>query len=151
MSRKFLYVFILTIHFNFCTCSENISERYNFSNTKCENDFDYYLEMVMELEPWALRSEYIWQDLSKILWQLKYWCCIILVFDSSTKIQSGLITGNLIDLGNYDECIDVEHVTPNITINGQYCQLVVNWKIPGYTPKTRLWNVGFSKAMVIII
>lgn len=45
------------------------------------------------------------------------------MLDSSTKIPNGILTGNLIDFGNYDECLSVsgngfstQHCMASITI-----------------------------------
>jgi hypothetical protein len=47
---------------------------------------------------------------------------LLSVWDSSAKLQSGLVTGNLNSLGNFDECInirDVQDVTG--VLSGKYC------------------------------
>jgi hypothetical protein len=46
------------------------------------------------------------------------------VFDSWSKVQSGIFNGNTIDLGNYDQCLAFSHKpsTQNIDeIEPQYC------------------------------
>lgn len=44
------------------------------------------------------------------------------VWDSSAKLQSGLLTGNLNSLGNFDECVSITDVQ-NLTgsFSGQHC------------------------------
>ncbi|KAH8274711.1 hypothetical protein KR026_001879, partial [Drosophila bipectinata] len=56
------------------------------------------------------------QDLKATkLWALK-------VIDSWGSLPSGIFTGNLIDLGNYDECLGINHaVTSSHSIKGKYC------------------------------
>ncbi|EDV44675.1 uncharacterized protein Dana_GF20203 [Drosophila ananassae] len=49
------------------------------------------------------------------LWALK-------VIDSWGFLPSGILTGNLIDLGNYDECLSINHaVTSSHSVKGKYC------------------------------
>jgi hypothetical protein len=44
------------------------------------------------------------------------------VWDSSAKIQTGLMTGNLNSLGNFDECISVKNISNHDTyFSGQHC------------------------------
>ncbi|GFG33259.1 hypothetical protein Cfor_03997 [Coptotermes formosanus] len=48
-------------------------------------------------------------------WAVKMW-------DSSAKIQTGLMTGNLNSLGNFDECISVKNISNHDTyFSGQHC------------------------------
>jgi hypothetical protein len=47
------------------------------------------------------------------------------VWDSSAKAQTGLMTGNLNSLGNFDECISVTNVSNNIDFSGQHCLATV--------------------------
>lgn len=47
------------------------------------------------------------------------------MLDASTKIQSGMLEGNIMDFGNFDECIELEHEYSDDTggdiIIGKYC------------------------------
>lgn len=49
------------------------------------------------------------------------------MLDASSKIPSGILAGNLEDLGNFDECLAIkEKVNDNIgVIYGKYCQLSI--------------------------
>jgi len=48
------------------------------------------------------------------------------VWDSSAKAQTGLMTGNLNSLGNFDECISVTNVSNYDTkFSGQHCLATV--------------------------
>lgn len=48
------------------------------------------------------------------------------VADAFGKLQSGILSGNLISLGNFDECLSVRHtVRPNDQFQGQYCLMQV--------------------------
>lgn len=43
------------------------------------------------------------------------------VLDSTGRIPVGLMKGNMIDLGVYDECVNINHKLENDTIKGRYC------------------------------
>lgn len=44
------------------------------------------------------------------------------VLDSTSRFQSGILTGNNIDLGNFDECLETSH-SQNSILRTQYCLL----------------------------
>ncbi|XP_046748057.1 nose resistant to fluoxetine protein 6-like [Diprion similis] len=69
----------------------------------CLRDSDVYIASLGNYTPWALQ-----------------------MYDASAKIPSGLITGNLKQLGNYDECLRVKN--PNGFV-GQACTAVVSFEI----------------------
>ena len=43
------------------------------------------------------------------------------VLDSSSKIPSGLLEDNVIDLGQYDECVNVRGTWKDVEIQGRSC------------------------------
>lgn len=45
---------------------------------------------------------------------------VFTVLDASTKLPAGLLTGNLVDYGNFDECIDAETKHPLVP---QHCMV----------------------------
>lgn len=49
-----------------------------------------------------------------------------LVFDATSKLQSGLTHGNLADFGDYDLCLSIEHNATSGLIKGQYCFGLMN-------------------------
>lgn len=57
------------------------------------------------------------------------------MIDASTKIPSGFLSGNIVDLGNFDECISIEEKISvdekNETMLGQYCQVAIPLKLFG--------------------
>ncbi|KAH8235373.1 hypothetical protein KR038_003215 [Drosophila bunnanda] len=58
--------------------------------------------------------------LTNDLKSLKIWA--LKMIDSWGSVPSGILTGNLIDLGNYDECLRIDHVvTSSHSIKGKYC------------------------------
>lgn len=54
------------------------------------------------------------------------WSIVLLLFvviDSAAKIHSGFLKGNVVNFGNFDECLEVRN--PSNTIQGQYCIITV--------------------------
>lgn len=43
------------------------------------------------------------------------------MFDASSKIPSGLLSFNGFDLGNFDECYNLEDVINDEAVYGKYC------------------------------
>lgn len=46
------------------------------------------------------------------------------MIDSWTKFQAGVLYGNRLDFGNYDQCLDFEHRSSDAgvgSIQGQHC------------------------------
>ncbi|KDR21236.1 Nose resistant to fluoxetine protein 6 [Zootermopsis nevadensis] len=77
---------------------------HNIPDTLCKNHSLAYFNGLLNGTSWA-----------KSMW------------DSSAKLQSGLLTGNLNSFGNFDECIsvtDVQHENGNFS--GQHCLTTLN-------------------------
>lgn len=47
------------------------------------------------------------------------------MFDSSSKIPTALLAGNIADLGFFDECLSVTHKIQDDTIRGKYCKAAI--------------------------
>jgi len=60
------------------------------------------------------------------LWSFIY-CPEISVIDSSAKMPSGILKGNLNQYGDFDECINV---IVNNGMSGQYCLVAIQLKNP---------------------
>lgn len=43
------------------------------------------------------------------------------MLDSSGRVPQGVLQGNSIDLGNYDECVNIHEELETGDINGRYC------------------------------
>lgn len=43
------------------------------------------------------------------------------MLDATAKLQSGVLYGNVMHLGNFDECLEISKKLENNTIKGQYC------------------------------
>ncbi|XP_059481567.1 nose resistant to fluoxetine protein 6-like isoform X2 [Neocloeon triangulifer] len=68
-------------------------------------------DLIIENAACRVESEILLRGVSNLeLWALK-------IVDSSSKIQSGILFGNIKDYGNFDECID----TQKNNIKGKYC------------------------------
>lgn len=53
--------------------------------------------------------------------------------DASAKIPSGILSGNINQLGDFDECLNVQ--APNHEFSGKYCLAYVQTHIPDNLPK----------------
>lgn len=51
----------------------------------------------------------------------------LLVVDAASKIPSGVLNGNIIDLGMYDECLAIKEKKNHTEIRGRHC--MYNMKI----------------------
>ncbi|KAL1509152.1 hypothetical protein ABEB36_003936 [Hypothenemus hampei] len=74
----------------------------NASNILCRNQSLEFGASLRRFEPWALK-----------------------MFDSSSKIQSGILFGNLVEFGNFKQCISIHTDTIYGPINGKHCTLKV--------------------------
>ncbi|XP_051154583.1 O-acyltransferase like protein-like [Leptopilina boulardi] len=77
-----------------------ISEK---NNSNCINDISFVINEIKNSTT----------NLNTI-WALK-------MLDSSTKIPSGFLTGNLVDLGMFDECISILKIKNEKKIQGRHC------------------------------
>ncbi|XP_011495596.1 PREDICTED: nose resistant to fluoxetine protein 6-like [Ceratosolen solmsi marchali] len=59
------------------------------------------------------------QLLKKAIFQQQLWALKML--DASSKIPSGILQGNIIDLGTFDECIASQGQFHNVEFHGRYC------------------------------
>lgn len=53
---------------------------------------------------------------------------IVAVLDASSKIPSGLLKGNMKDIGMYDECVSIKTMKENTTIVGRHCMYTLDIK-----------------------
>ncbi|PSN45474.1 hypothetical protein C0J52_08664 [Blattella germanica] len=89
------------------TCFEDFFK--DVGNSNCSAHFQYYIN---ELENLLVNGDIPVKD-----WVLR-------MFDSSTKIPEGILMGQSIYLGNFDECIEIENIhvpTALEPFNGQHC------------------------------
>ncbi|KAH8312733.1 hypothetical protein KR044_012560, partial [Drosophila immigrans] len=103
----------------------------------CLADMAQLMSGLSSRRYWALRSRCDSRHFPKIQFNI----LAITVIDSWGSIPSGMLYGNLIDMGNYDECIKLNQaISDNHNIKGKYCfakiALRVNIKIAVCFPST---------------
>ncbi|XP_033218446.1 O-acyltransferase like protein-like isoform X2 [Belonocnema kinseyi] len=79
----------------------NFSE---YTEQTCGGQFLVYTNSLRRGEMWALK-----------------------MIDSSSKIPSGILTGNIIDLGMFDECMSVQAKKEKIKIRGRHCMYSITF------------------------
>lgn len=58
------------------------------------------------------------------------------MLDATAKPQTGILSGNIMHIGNYDECLNVTQIYENRTkIQGKYCTLLWGEQSPKQGPK----------------
>ncbi|KAK6620386.1 hypothetical protein RUM44_006787 [Polyplax serrata] len=65
-------------------------------NSKCREDSEKFVRHLKRMDVWALKMH-----------------------DSSGKVPSGLLNGNINQFGDFDQCLDVDE--PQVNIKGKYC------------------------------
>jgi hypothetical protein len=86
-----------------------------FSLTRnCQLQFnEFFSNFTMDQYSWALQSKY---RCGKILFIKS---CV--VADATSKIPSGLLSLNFAEMGDFQQCINIEASTKTGTILGKYC------------------------------
>lgn len=55
--------------------------------------------------------------------------CVISVLDATAKLQSGILVGNLVSIGNFDQCIAVTDVQTHLgPFSGKHCLATLTWE-----------------------
>lgn len=49
----------------------------------------------------------------------------ISVIDAGIRIPRGILQGNLVDLGNYHQCLGINKQKDDMVIEGKYCQIKI--------------------------
>lgn len=71
----------------------------------------------------------------------------ILVIDASSKLQSGILYGNLYNLGEYDECVDANHMTEDGLLQGKYCMISVGVNASAFPTDPQMQKEQMLKKM----
>ncbi|KAH0551858.1 hypothetical protein KQX54_002246 [Cotesia glomerata] len=77
---------------------ESYAPKNNSLEAKCDHQIQIFENSLQKFELWALE-----------------------MFDASTKIPSGILQGNIKDLGMYDQCLKVNATVGNENIRGKHC------------------------------
>ncbi|KAJ8971659.1 hypothetical protein NQ314_000582 [Rhamnusium bicolor] len=86
----------------------------DIKNSLCKNHSEEFKLGLRALEPWALQ-----------------------MFDSSSKIASGILNGNLVEYGAYRQCLNIYKNTEYGPIRGRHCSFRV-------TPTEKLMKIVLS-------
>lgn len=57
------------------------------------------------------------------------------VHDASAKVPSGILSGNVNQFGDFDECLNVN--APKDEFSGKYCLAYVQIDVPEYLPRLK--------------
>jgi len=69
-------------------------------------------------------------------------CCVISVLDATAKLQSGILVGNLVSIGNFDQCIAVTDVQTHLgTFSGKHCLASLTWENDTFRTTMELLNI----------
>ncbi|XP_044749794.1 uncharacterized protein LOC123310390 [Coccinella septempunctata] len=74
-------------------------------NTECGKDLKLLIHDLIKRKKWAIQ-----------------------MIDASAKIGSGLLVGNIHQVGNFDECLDIRVEIDKRMITGQYCSILISPK-----------------------
>ncbi|XP_023719920.1 nose resistant to fluoxetine protein 6 isoform X3 [Cryptotermes secundus] len=79
------------------------------ASSACQEHSKLYLQALANMTPWAIN-----------------------MYDASTKIPSGLVTGNVQQLGNYDQCLRIEVQNGDVlAFRGQQCRATIHFEVTG--------------------
>jgi hypothetical protein len=68
--------------------------------------------------------------------------CVISVLDATAKLQSGILVGNLVSIGNFDECIAVTDVQTHLgPFSGKHCLASLTWANDTFRTAKKLFNI----------
>lgn len=85
------------------------------ASTECEEQIDVLLEALESREAWALKSKML------VVTKLSNLFSWFLVVDAFGRIPQAITQGNSLDLGTYDQCVDINEQMHNVDIKGKYC------------------------------
>lgn len=81
--------------------NESTNQIQPFNNQICQNQLNQFSNALSNREFWALQ-----------------------LFDTWAKIQAGFLSGNIINIGDFDRCVRFRHETQaNEIIQGQHCHV----------------------------
>ena len=67
---------------------------------------------------------------------------VISVLDATAKLQSGVLVGNLVSIGNFDQCIAVNDVQTDFgPFSGKHCLASLTWTNDTFFSTMKLINI----------
>lgn len=83
---------------------------------ECQRDAQQLVDSLKRFELWALKSESAYLVNASIISKHKIFSTVL---DSSAKLPSGVLNGNVNQFGDFDQCLSVEATNNNL--QGKYC------------------------------
>ncbi|XP_039751373.1 nose resistant to fluoxetine protein 6-like [Pararge aegeria] len=102
---------VLTIIF----CSKAWAKLYLDKKVKFPLDTDLY-ERVLDKQECQRQLKYIQQNDSLLMARF---------LDSGMRVPRGILKGNLVDLGNYPQCLEIHSFVKDMSIEGKFCMIKV--------------------------
>lgn len=97
----------------------NFRQNIPLLSKKCEDHIKEYEYSILRGETWALESKLYNMILFRLTYNISVNLTCIAVLDASAKLpSSGILSGNLVYLGDFDMCLNIIHKSE---IFGKYC------------------------------
>jgi hypothetical protein len=114
----------------------------NSANRQCSIDVNILLDGMENLNKWALESLFYFKYLIRLFMVYHIIsnfaaCFTISVIDSSAKLPSGILRGNLNQYGDFDECINAND---NNGMAGKYCLAAIQLKQPVFSDQISAYH-----------
>ncbi|KAJ3647364.1 hypothetical protein Zmor_019245 [Zophobas morio] len=106
---KTALVFLLTVSLSQCKLPLTFfklqaTQFVKNSNTSanCATDLSLLISDLFDMKMWALK-----------------------MFDATTKLDAGILRGNMHFVGDYDLCVSIKEETKTRTVEGKYCSAII--------------------------
>nr|XP_034827099.1 nose resistant to fluoxetine protein 6-like [Maniola hyperantus] len=96
-------------------CSETCAKLYLDDNIKFPLDTDLF-ERVLDSQECQRQLEYIRRNNTILMAQF---------LDAGMRVPRGILLGNLVDLGNYPQCLGIHENVDDMSIEGKFCKIRV--------------------------
>ncbi|XP_023719212.1 nose resistant to fluoxetine protein 6 [Cryptotermes secundus] len=91
----------------------------NSTNILCRKHSDIYMDGLRNGTPWAYH-----------------------MLDSTAKLEAGILMGNLVSMGNFDECIGVTDVQTDLgPFHGKHCLASLTWENDTFLSTKKLFDL----------
>ncbi|KAJ3647366.1 hypothetical protein Zmor_019246 [Zophobas morio] len=134
---KTVLVFLLTVSLSQCKLPLTFlklqaTQFVKTSNTSanCATDFSLLISDLFEMKMWALK-----------------------MFDATTKLDAGILSGNVHFFGDYDLCVSIKEKTKTRTVEGKYCSAIITLntsftEVHEQMPKLKNWEKSISTMLL---